>query len=102
MKSDDKVIASEEALDGELFTLIGSLPDGALISETGLARIFGRHPSAIKRAIDRGELPPPVYLMKRPVFSIGCIRRFLQNRFQQALEEHEHLQNTLKKHRNVD
>ena len=89
-----------DELQGELFSLIGSLEDGALITEAGLAKMFGRHPVSIKRAIERGELPPPIYLLKRPMFSIGGIRRHLGQRSEEALEEQKRVQNTVQKHRN--
>ena len=90
-----------EELQGELFSLIGSLQDGALITEAGLAKMFGRHPVSIKRAIERGELPPPIYLLKRPMFSIGGIRRHLCQRSEEALEEQKRTQNMVQKHRNT-
>ena len=89
-----------DELHGELFALIGSLQDGALITEAGLAKVFGRHPVSIKRAIERGELPPPIYLLKRPMFSIGVIRKHLDRRFEDALAEHERIQNLVQEHRN--
>ena len=89
-----------DELQGELFALIGSLQDGALITEAGLAKMFGRHPVSIKRAVERGELPPPIYLLKRPMFSIGGIRRHLERRFEEALVEQERIQNLVQEHRN--
>ena len=89
-----------DELQGELFSLIGSLQDGALITEAGLAKMFGRHPVSIKRAIERGELPPPIYLLKRPMFSIGGIRRHLDQRSEEALEEQKRTRDMVQKHRN--
>ena len=89
-----------DELQGELFALIGSLQDGALITEAGLAKMFGRHPVSIKRAVERGELPPPIYLLKRPMFSIGGIRRHLVQRSEEALEEQKRTQNMVQKHQN--
>ena len=37
---------------------LGSLPPGSIVPEEALARMFGRHPVSIKRAVERGELPP--------------------------------------------
>ena len=91
--------SAKDELHGELFALMGSLHDGALITEAGLAKMFGRHPASIKRAIERGGLPPPIHLLKRPMFSIGAIRNHLLQRFQEALEEQKRKQDVIEKHR---
>lgn len=65
---------------------LGGLPDGAVVSEGGLARLFGKHPASIKRAVERGELPPPVRLMGRPVWTAGVLRRHLDRRLEEAAE----------------
>ncbi|MFC1766086.1 hypothetical protein ACFL6U_28910, partial [Planctomycetota bacterium] len=49
-----------------------------------LAEIFGKHQESVKRAIVRGELPEPVPLFKHRVWTVGAIRRFLDDRLQQA------------------
>ncbi len=87
----------EEGTD--VVTLLGELGDGAIITEQGLAKLFGRHPTSVKRAVERGELPPPVHLMKRPVFTAGVIRSHLFRRLEAAAWERIELENTLAKHR---
>jgi hypothetical protein len=61
---------------------LGGLNDGALVFESGLARMFGKHPVSIKRAIERGELPPPTRLMGKPVWTVGAIRRHIEERLE--------------------
>ncbi|PCJ56433.1 MAG: hypothetical protein COA73_12105 [Candidatus Hydrogenedentota bacterium] len=102
MQDDDKVTPTKPAFESELFSILGSLGDGVLITEAGLALLFNRSTASIKRAVTRGELPPPVVLLNRCMFSIGGIRKHMEKRFQAAQEEHEHLQNTLEKHRNLE
>ena len=63
---------------------LGTLSDGTIVSESALARMFGKHPVSIKRAVDRGELPPPTKLMGKPVWTAGSIRRHIEERL--ALE----------------
>ena len=49
------------------------LGDNAIVSEEGLASIFGKHRDSIKRAVERGELPKPFKLMGKPVWRIAGI-----------------------------
>ena len=59
---------------------LGMLSDGTIVSESALARMFGKHPVSIKRAVERGELPPPTKLMGKPVWTAGSIRRHIEER----------------------
>lgn len=70
---------------------LGDLPPGAIITEEGLARIFGRHHVSIKRAVQRGELPPSVRLFGVPVWTIDTIRQHLRKRLETALKENEQM-----------
>jgi len=70
---------------------LGQLGSGAVISEAGLAQMFNRHPSAIKRAVSRGELPPTVRLMGKPVWLAETIIDHLRKRLEAAVEEAEQL-----------
>ena len=65
---------------------LNNLTDSDILSEQDLAEVFGKHPESIKRAILRGELPEPVPLFKKRVWTVGAIRRFLEDRLQQAQE----------------
>ena len=68
---------------------LGDLPRGAIVSEEGLARIFGRHHVSIKRAVQRGELPPSVRLFGVPVWTVDAIRQHLKQRLEKARKENE-------------
>ena len=61
---------------------LGQLGEGAIVTEHGLAEIFGKHPVSVKRAVERGELPPPTRLMGKPVWTIGAIRRHIEERLE--------------------
>jgi len=50
---------------------LGELGPGAVITEAALARMMDRHPASIKRAVNRGELPPPYRLLGGPVWTAG-------------------------------
>ena len=42
-----------------IIAILGELKPGAIITEEGAAHLFGRHVASVKRAVQRGELPPP-------------------------------------------
>ena len=66
---------------------LGELPPETIISEASLAAKFKRHPSAIKRAVKRGELPPPVRLMGKPSWTVGAILTHMERRLEAARQE---------------
>jgi hypothetical protein len=70
---------------------LGKLGSGAVISEQALARIFHRHPVSIKRAVARGELPPPTRLLGGPVWTVGALIRHIEERLAKAQREQEKL-----------
>jgi hypothetical protein len=68
---------------------LSKLPDGATISIEALAKIIGRHPTNIRLAIKRGELPPPVKFLGRNVWTSGTIVRHIEARLKKAREDME-------------
>ena len=66
---------------------LAELPEGALITEQGLAQIFNRHQISIKRAVQRGELPAPIRLFGMPTWTAGNILRHIEGRMEQAANE---------------
>lgn len=66
---------------------LGELPPGAVISEEGLAKIFNRHQVSVKRAIQRGELPPSVKLFGEQVWTVKVLLEHLTTRLQSAQKE---------------
>jgi hypothetical protein len=63
-----------------VFAEIGALPAGTLITEEGLAHLFGKCTASIKNAVDRGELPRPARLMGKPTWTAGAIVAHHQER----------------------
>ena len=72
-----------------IFNLLGDPSDGTVITEKALAQIFSRHIVSIKRAIQRGELPPPTKLLGEQVWTINSIQEHLKKRLEDARKEAE-------------
>ena len=68
---------------------LGRLGQTALITEEGLARLFSRHPVSVKRAVQRGELPPPCKLFGANLWTVGILIRHIEQRLEQAALETE-------------
>lgn len=79
--------APPSALSEGVFPEIGELPDGAILTEDALARIFRRHPVSIKRAVERGELPPPTRLLGGPVWTAAAILNHINGRLDMAKKD---------------
>lgn len=67
---------SESAKD--IIAELSSLPPGTLITEAGLARIWGKCRDSIRSAVERGELPPSVRIMGKPTWTSGSIIRHIE------------------------
>ena len=87
----DKTVENNETTIGIILEL-GDLPAETVISEQALAKIFNRHRVSIKRAIERGELPPSIRLFGEPVWTIKAIQEHLSERLEQAKKDSEKLQ----------
>jgi hypothetical protein len=77
------VEAVETADAGDMPAIVealGTLPAGAIITEPGLAGIFKRCTASVKAAIDRGELPRPVRMFGKPVWTAGAVLKHLEGR----------------------
>lgn len=75
---------------------LGELPTGAVISEQGLAQIFDRHKVSVKRAVERGELPPSIRLFGEPVWTVEILLGHLRKRLEEAQRESDQLQKQIK------
>lgn len=76
---------------------LGDLPDGAVITEQGLAKMFDRHKVSIKRAVEREELPPSIRLFGEPIWTVKALREHLTKRLDEARKESEQLQKKINK-----
>jgi len=56
-----------------IITDFGDLPPDTLLTERALAGIFGLCTTSIKRAVERGELPPPVKVCGKPRWTVKSI-----------------------------
>jgi hypothetical protein len=68
---------------------LGELTPMTLITEEGIARLFGRHVVSVKRAVQRGELPPPCRLFGVNVWTVGLLIRHIERRLEQAARDAE-------------
>ncbi len=88
-------------MENESTTLIralGDLPPDTVVGEDALAKMFGRHRVSIKRAVQRGELPPSVRLFGEPVWTVQALRDHLNRRLQAAQRQVEQLQRRFAEH----
>jgi hypothetical protein len=69
-----------EEIDLGIYHEIGTLPPATLITEKGLAKLFGKCQASIKAAVDRGELPYPIRIMGKPTWTAGIIIRHIEAR----------------------
>jgi len=66
-----------------IYLELGKLPPSTVITEDGLAGIMGKIcRESIKRAVGRGELPQPVKIMGKNVWTVGAIVKHLEDRLE--------------------
>lgn len=82
-------MAADMNTDTGVIRELGELPPHTVISEEALAKILGRHPVSIKRAVQRGELPPSVRMLGEPVWTIQVLRDHTSRRLEEARKEAE-------------
>ena len=88
-KENDQV--GENLLPPGIIATLGELKPGAVITEEGVAFLFKRHVTSIKRAVQRGELPSPCRMFGGNVWTAGAQVRHIEDRLQQAAKEMETL-----------
>lgn len=71
---------------------LGDLPPDTVVCEEALAKLFGRHKVSVKRAVERGELPPSVRLFGEPVWTVRALREHTAKRLEAAKKEAGQLQ----------
>ncbi len=80
-----------------IIPVLGELGPGAVIMEEGMANLFGRHVTSVKRAVQRGELPPPTRLFGQKAWTVRSIISHIEDRLEQQAMERERLQRRLEK-----
>ena len=88
----DQIGEAQEPVEFGVIRKLGDLPPDAVISEDGLARLFGRHRVSIRRAVKRGELPPGVRQFGESVWTIEALRNHTNKRLEAAKKDAERLQ----------
>ncbi|HLX64063.1 MAG TPA: hypothetical protein VKX17_22515 [Planctomycetota bacterium] len=64
-----------------IYLELGNLPPATILTEDGLAGMLGKAcRESIKRAVARGELPPPAKLMGKNCWTAGRIVQFFEER----------------------
>jgi hypothetical protein len=69
--------------------IIGALSPGTLVNEQALAKILNRTPRTIRRAVQRGELPPPIPLAGNSTWTVGAVLQHLNKRLEVAARKQE-------------
>ena len=80
------------ATPSEVIRALAVEPPSAIVSEEWMAKTFNRHKVSIKRAVDRGELPPPVRMFGKPVWLVGEIIHHMEGRLARERDEQKRLQ----------
>jgi hypothetical protein len=92
-QNDASPLDVEGVMDGQsvpgIIAVLGELKPGAIVTEEGAARLFKRHVVSVKRAVERGELPPPCHLFGSRVWTAGILIRHIERRLEQAAREAE-------------
>lgn len=73
-----------------IIVALGEMKPGTIVTEEGLAQLFRRHVVSVKRAVERGELPPPCRLFGTRVWTAGALIRYIERRLDNAAQEAEH------------
>jgi hypothetical protein len=95
---------SEEPADGEeslqlpgVIAALGEMKPGAVITEEGVANLFNRCTASVKRAVQRGELPPPCRLFGSNAWTVGVLVGHIERRLQEAAAEAQRLAAKIRK-----
>ena len=76
---------------------LGELQSGAVVTEEGVAQLFGRCAASVKRAVARGELPPPTRLFGSSAWTVGVLVGHIESRLHQAAAEAQRLASKISK-----
>jgi len=73
----------------DVITALGDLPPDTLLTKQGLAEIFGLCTDSIRRAVERGELPPPTQVCGKSRWTVKSITNHIDALLEAAKEEAE-------------
>ena len=72
----------EDTLD--MISELAMLPPGTLLTLNGMARIFGKSPNTVMRAVRKRRLPKPIRIFSQQYWRVGEVDGFLQKRMRDA------------------
>jgi hypothetical protein len=61
----------------------------SLVTKEELAQLFQRHPASIQRAVECGELPPPMMLLGNHYWTVDVLARHFEKRLETAAHDIE-------------
>jgi hypothetical protein len=90
-RSNELVLGRDGTVDAQgppgIIAALGEMKPGTIVTDEGLAQIFKRHVVSVKRAVERGELPPPCRLFGAKVWTTGALIRYIEHRLDSAAQE---------------
>ena len=95
MAVDVESLRNPDPLPG-IIAILGELKPAAIITEEGVAHIFSRCVTSVKRAVERGELPPPTRLFGGNCWTVGALVRHIEDRLEEAAREAEQMEQKIK------
>ncbi len=82
--------AKVEPTEPGIIARLGELGPAAIISESGLAELFHKHPASIRRATEeRGEFPRPVRIMGQRCWTCRALVEHIEKRLADEAKEAE-------------
>lgn len=85
----------QEVNDFEIIRQMGDLAPYTIVTEEALAKMFKRHGASVRRAVGRGELPPPIRMFGKPCWTVRAIRDHVEQQLACAHKEHTDLQDRI-------
>ena len=82
-------IDGEDGLPSGVIAALGTLGSGAVITEKALGELFDRSSDSVKRAVKKGELPPPVRQFGQNAWTAGVLVKHIEQRLEQAAKKVE-------------
>ena len=66
---------------------LAKLPADTMLPEEALMKMLNKSRKSIRRSVDRGELPAPVRVMGKRVWTVSSIVQHIQNRLKDKANE---------------
>ena len=92
----ESIVGQHEGRLPGVIAALSELKPRTVITEDGLAQLFDRCATSVKRAVERGELPPPCRLFGGNVWTAESVLQHIETRLVAAASEHEQMQRKLR------